>query len=41
MEKYTNDMFEIVIYWGEPNEFIEDLQTKWKEFNENKSSMST
>lgn len=38
MEKYTNYMFEIVIYWGEPNEFIEELQSKWKEFNENKSS---
>ena len=38
LEKYTNHMFEIVVYWGEPNEFIEELQTKWKEFNENKYS---
>ena len=38
MEKYTNYMFEIVIYWGEPNEFIEELQSKWREFNENKNS---
>ena len=32
MEKYTNHMFEIVIYWGEPNEFIEELQTKWQQY---------
>jgi hypothetical protein len=37
MEKYTNHMYEIVIYWGEPNDFIEELQTRWKEFKENKS----
>jgi tetratricopeptide (TPR) repeat protein len=33
MEKYTNHMFEIVIYWGELNEFLEELQTKWREYN--------
>jgi len=32
MEKYTNHMFEIVIYWGEPNDFIEELQVKWQQF---------
>lgn len=32
LEKYTNHMFEIVIYWGEPNDFIEELQEKWQQF---------
>jgi len=37
LDRYTKEMFEIVIYWGEPNDFIEELQTRWKEFKENKS----
>jgi hypothetical protein len=39
MEKYTANMFEIIVYWGDSHEFIEDLRNKWREFK-NKSTTS-
>jgi hypothetical protein len=32
LEKYTAKMFKIVVYWGDTNDFIEELQIKWKTF---------
>ena len=30
-EKYTDNMFKIIVYWGEPNDFLEELLSRWKE----------
>jgi hypothetical protein len=30
--KYTKNMFKIIVYWGEPFEFINELLRRWKQF---------
>lgn len=38
LKKYYNNMFNIHVYWGTPEEFVDELQRKWNKFKENSRS---
>ena len=41
MQQYTANMFKIIVYWGEMQEFLEELQTIWKIFEKKNPRMAS